>query len=218
VRTAVTALPTLVRRVRSGRAFAFLAIAATVGSMTEGATAYWSADLILTQTSASLALAASSVSGLVAGVAASRLIVGPLSLRRESFSLLFVALGLCAIGWVILWLSSSVIVAVVGLVIMGAGIGPLYPLSATLAMRVATNTLDVAQARLQLLGGIGSAFAPFGLGGLTDLFGAHIAFTAIPVLLLVALVAVVLGRATVRGEQTWRLKLRRRRGVRAARG
>jgi len=163
----------------------------------ENATTFWAADLLVTRTGAGPGIATGALSGLIAGMAAARFVVGPMSLRRSPEKLLLLAFAVAAAGWLILWLATSTTLALIGLVIAGIGYGAHYPLSITLVLRSSQGRPDKAQARGTLGAGAAIGIAPFLLGALADSFGTHTAFLLVPVLIAVGALAVAKGLSTL---------------------
>ncbi|WP_255491754.1 MULTISPECIES: sugar MFS transporter [unclassified Actinotalea] len=176
-----------------GRTFWFFWVALLCGTAIEFATTFWASDLLIQRTGAPPALAAASVAALVAGMTASRFVVGPLSTRKAPEKLLAVGFVLAGAGWLVFWTATTPVLAIAGLVLAGLGYGTHYPLAVSLTLRASDGRPDQAQALASVGTGASVAIAPFLLGTLADSFGAHSAFLLVPVLVLVGLVAVVLG-------------------------
>lgn len=173
-------------------------VAMISGVAVEFATTFWASDLIRDRTDAPEWLAAASVSALLVGMTASRLVVGPMSVHRAPEKILLVGFVVAGLGWVVFWLSTTPWVAAVGLVVAGLGYGTHYPLSIALSLRTSDGRPDQAQALATMGAGAAIAGAPFLLGTLADSFGAHAAFLMVPVLLLIGGTAVGLGIRRVR--------------------
>ncbi|WP_225755168.1 sugar MFS transporter [Actinotalea sp. Marseille-Q4924] len=179
------------------RAFWFFWAAMLAGVAIEFSTTFWAAELVVSRTGAGPSVATATVSALVAGMTAARLVVGPLSLRKAPEKLLLVAYAVAAVGFVILWTATSPGVAVLGLVVAGLGYGAHYPLAVSLVLQHAADRPDQAQATSTVGTGIAVGLAPFLLGALADAFGSHTAFLLVPVLLVAGATAVALGLRTV---------------------
>lgn len=186
---------------RAQRAFTptfwFFWVALLCGVAIEFATTFWASDLLVQRTGAPAGLAAASISALVAGMTVSRLIVGPMSMRRAPEKLLLVGFATAGAGWALFWLATSPWVAVAGLVLAGLGYGTHYPLAISLTLRASDGRPDQAQARASVGTGAAVAVAPFLLGTLADSFGAHLAFLLVPALIVVGGSAVLLGLRAV---------------------
>ncbi|MGC9670012.1 MFS transporter [Planosporangium sp. 12N6] len=100
--------------------------------------------------------------------------------------LLLAALALSAAAFVGVWLSPSLVPAVVTLFVLGLGMANLFPLALSLAVAAAPDRSDDATARTQLVVGVGIMLAPLLLGALADGLGVGPAFGVDLVLLVVA--------------------------------
>ena len=188
--------PTTAVRGFSGT-FWFFWVGLLVAVAIENATTFWAADLLITQTGADAGIATGALAGLVAGMSASRFVVGPMSMRRAPEKLLILAFGLAGVGWLILWLAPTTALALVGLVVTGLGYGAQYPLSIALLLRASQGRPDKAQARATLGSGAAVGVAPFLLGALADHVGSHNAFVLVPVLIAIGAAAAALGLRSV---------------------
>lgn len=190
--------PAPVARRGFSRTFWLFWVALLCGVAIEFATTFWASDMLVQQTAAPASLAAASVSALVIGMAVSRVIVGPLSMRKAPEKLLMVGFAAAAAGWLLFWVATSPVLAMVGLVLAGLGYGTHYPLAVSLVMRASDGRPDLAQGRSSLGTGAAVAVSPFLLGSMADVWGAHTAFLLVPALLLVGGVAVALGYSSHR--------------------
>jgi len=181
-----------------GRTFWLYLVALVCGVAIEFATTFWAAALIRDRTGAPAAVSTAAVSALVLGMAVSRFVLGPLSLRYAPSRLLLATYGLAFVGFAVLWLSTSPAPAVAGLVLAGLGYGAMYPVAISLALQAAPSRPDQAQAALTIGGGAAIGAAPFVLGALADAVGAHRAFILVPVLLVAGALAVALAQRSAR--------------------
>lgn len=128
-------------------------------------------------TGLSPASAATALGALYAGILLGRLAgVGPSARPAWTVGLIWVSLALTTGGFVLFWLATSPAPAVVGLLVAGVGIANLYPLSLAHALAAAGGRTDLANARIQLLGGLTVVVAPYLLGALADAQGLRPAF------------------------------------------
>jgi fucose permease len=180
-----------------GLTFWFFWAAIVAGVAIEFATTFWASDLMASRTDAPEGVATASVSALVIGMFLSRLVVGPLAMRRAPEKLLLVGYAIAAVGWLVFWVATVPLVAIAGLVIAGLGYGTHYPLAVSLALKASDGRPDHAQSRASF--GVGGAvgIAPFVLGALADAFGPHTAFLLVPGLMVVGATAVALGLRSV---------------------
>lgn len=179
------------------RAFGYFWVGLLIAVAVENATTFWAADLLINRTGAGPGIATGALAGLLAGMSASRFVVGPMSMRRAPEKLLLVAFAIAAVGWAILWSATATAIALIGLVIAGFGYGAQYPLSVALVLRSSDGRPDKAQARATLGAGAAVGIAPFLLGALADQFGSHTAFLLVPILIAIGATAVALGLRSV---------------------
>ena len=151
--------------------------------------AAWSADLLRQRTGLSAGAASIGVTAVVAGMAAGRFTIGRLALRYPPDRLLFGALALAAVGWVITWLSTTPVPAVAGLVVIGLGIAGHFPLAVSMTYAVVADQMDQASGAISLGLSAAIGLAPFGLGALADATSTHTAFVVVPVLVAIAATA-----------------------------
>lgn len=156
---------------------------------------YWAGDLLRQRTGVSGGVAAALISVVIAGMAVGRLGGSRITLRVGVEPLLLVAFGVAVLGWVVVWLATSVPVAVAGLLVLGLGVSVQFPLSLARLLRASRGRTDAAASWATLGAGVASGGAPFALGALSDVVGPHRGFVLVPVLLLVAAGGVVLAPA-----------------------
>lgn len=152
----------------------------------------WAGDVLRDQSDASVSLAAASLTAVAGGMAAGRFLIGTL-LRRMSLERLFLAaLILPLVMWVPMWLSHSSTVILIAMVAIGFGLGFQYPLCFARMVAAAGGRTDRAAARSSLASGLAIGLAPLGLGALADTIGLHLAFTAVPAMLAIAIALTVM--------------------------
>lgn len=190
------AVPTQHETWRPGPAVAIFLAGVVAAVAVENATTYWSTALLIERTGAEAGIATAATAGLVAGMTAMRLVVGPLSLRIDPAHLLAGGFLLSIAGVAVTWTTQTTGVAVAGLVLTGLGIGVQYPLTIALLFAAAPGHSDRVQGQATLFGSLSIGVAPFLLGAVSDRLGIHAAFVLVPVFALVgAVVAVVGGHA-----------------------
>ncbi len=168
-------------------------LATVAGVAVENAITFWALTLVMARTGAGAGVAAATTAAFIGGMAASRLLgIGALRGRSPAVAL-GAAFLVCALGWLVLWLATDPVVAVLGLAVAGLGCGLLYPLAAALLLATARGSTDAAQGVIMVAVGAAIGVVPFALGLLADLVGVHTAFLLVPVLALGGLAAVRLG-------------------------
>jgi fucose permease len=121
-----------------------------------------------------------------------------LALRVRPGLLLLVSVAVTAVGWLVLWLATSLAVAVVGLAVSGLGMAFHFPLGVSRSLEASGGLTDLASGRIALGGGLAIGLAPFVLGALSDAVGVHAAFVLVPALLAAAGLLLVAGALSVR--------------------
>ena len=168
-----------------------LAVLVALGIAVEFCLIYFGAEQIET-TGLSAASATTAVGALYVGILLGRLAGVALTARPgRTASLLWLSLGLTAVGFVLFWLADHPVLAIVGLLVAGVGIANLYPLSLALTLASSGGRTDAANALGQLIGGIAVVVAPYLLGALADHNGLRAAF-GVEVVLIAACAALML--------------------------
>jgi fucose permease len=170
-----------------------LALLVAIGIAVEFCLVYFGAEH-LDATGLSTGDAATAVSAFYVGILAGRIAGARLTrVAGRTAGLLWASLALTAVGFVPFWLGGQPLVAVAGLFVCGVGIANLYPLSLALALAVAPDRTDAANALTQLLGGVLVVVAPYLLGSLADRLGLRSAFAVEPVLIALSALLLVAG-------------------------
>jgi fucose permease len=153
---------------------------------------YFGAEQIET-TGLSAASAATALGALYVGILAGR-IAGAAATSRpgRTVALLWASLAANGVGFVLFWLATHPVLAVVGLLVAGLGIANLYPLSLALTLAAAPGRTEAANALTQLIGGVAVVLAPYLLGALADHRGLHTAFAVEPVLIIASALLLLL--------------------------
>jgi predicted MFS family arabinose efflux permease len=167
----------------------------TAGIAVEFCLVLWTAEVLREQTGLAPGPAAAGVTALVGGMAAGRLAGGRLALRRPVDTLLYGAILTTATGFVAFWLTSSVWVALPGLVVCGLGVALFYPLGIARAIAASEGRPDQASARAGVGAALAAGAGPFVLGAAADAVGLHWALLVVPALLLTAATLLRLGPA-----------------------
>jgi MFS family permease len=137
---------------------------------------YFGAEL-LTKTGLRPAAAATAMASFYLGILGGR-IAGSWLTRAAGAAvpLLWASLGVTAAGFLLAWLAHTPGPVLTGLFVCGAGVANLYPLSVALTLAVVPARNDLANARIQLVGGLVVTAAPYLLGSVADHLGLHAAF------------------------------------------
>jgi fucose permease len=143
----------------------------------------------------STATAAALAAGFAIGVVIGRVTIGSVVSRVSGRVLLLVALATALAGFLIYWGIAGPVGSIVGIVLLGLGVAPLYPLTMSCAVGAAGGALDAAAARLTLAFGVSLLVAPIALGAIADEVGLGMAHLTLPVLIGLATVAFVVAEA-----------------------
>jgi fucose permease len=124
--------------------------------------------------------------GYFGGVLVGRAVGSAFARRYEAARLLAFALALTAVGFVVLWPASSPLQAFLGLAVIGAGIGNLFPLGLSVAVALAPGRAVAASGRAVLMASTAVLLAPLTVATLADALSLRAAFLVVPVLLALA--------------------------------
>ena len=167
-------------------AYWFAALAVVCAVAIEFCMITWTPDLLTARTGLSPGTASGAVSAVVGGMALGRLLVGALARHRAPLGLFLVGVAVTAAGWLLVWLSTSPVAAVAGLLVVGLGVAGQYPLGAAMVMGLSGGQPDRAIAVMSIGVGLASGLGPFILGALADQVGVRAAFLVVPALCVAA--------------------------------
>ena len=167
-------------------AYWFAALAVVCAVAIEFCMITWTPDLLTVRTGLSPGAASGAVSAVVGGMAVGRLLVGALARHRAPLGLFLVGVAVTAAGWLLVWLSTSPVAAVAGLLVVGLGVAGQYPLGAAMVMGLSGGQPDRAVAVMSIGVGLASGLGPFILGALADQVGVRAAFLVVPALCVAA--------------------------------
>ena len=173
------------------RATWLAALAVVAAVAVEFCSVTWTPDLLTAQTDAAPATATGAVAAVVGGMAAGRFLIGWLARRRAPLGLFLVGLVVTVAGWVVVWTTTSVTIAILGLLIVGMGIAGQFPLGISMVMTFSRGEPDRAVAMASMGFGAASGLGPFVLGALADAFGVKMAFLVVPACCLLGAAAVI---------------------------
>ena len=111
-----------------------------------------------------------------------------------AWRLTFTSLCIAFVGFFIFWLSWFSILTLFGLALSGAGIANLFATSLTLALSTEKENSSKAAARSSISTGLAIILTPLLLGALADSVGLFIGYGIVPVLILMGLASLWLGR------------------------
>jgi len=114
--------------------------------------------------------------------------------RTGPWNLAFVSLIIALIGFFIFWLSTPVIFVMIGLGIAGLGVANLFATTLSLALAAEPNNSAKAAARTPITTGLAIIITPLMLGALADHIGLYAGYAIVPVLIVLCIAALILGR------------------------
>jgi len=174
------------------RAFWMLAVVLFLVSSVEWCMAYWGAEFLASVVGLEPALAASAMTLFFVAMVGGRLIGSRLAWRFASANLLYGALAIALVGFLLFWLGSGAALSLIGLFVAGLGIANFYPLTVGVATGAVPELIDTATARLAVAGGSALLLAPFVVGAIADLVGMRWGFGIVAPLLIAAFICLVL--------------------------
>lgn len=156
--------------------------------MVEFSVVAWSPDLVRDRLELGPGIASALPSAFLAGMFIGRVAVARLSLDTDAKRLFLASLGLALIGWVLLWATTVVWLALLGLALTGLGAAGQFPLGSALLIRTAKGNTDRAVGVMAAGLGAAAGAGPFVLASLADGLGIYLAFLMVPACLIAAAV------------------------------
>lgn len=159
----------------------------------------WGASFVETAVDLPADLAIAVMAGYFGGVVVGRMAGSRLARRYDPTRLLAYALVVAAVGFVILWPSTGLVQALFGLVLVGIGIGNLFPMGMSLTVALVPEQAVLASGRAVSAGSFAVLLAPLTVGTLADATSLKAALGVMPAFLVLAGVGLVLvHRARIR--------------------
>ena len=148
----------------------------------------WGASFVKDAADVSTDTAVTLMGGYFAGVLAGRLTGSILARRYAAHRLLAGALVLTAVGFAILWPAANPATALAGLIVLGLGLGNLFPLGLSVTVGLTPDHAQLASARAVLVTSAAVLLAPLTVGALADATSISAALSVVPVALALAAV------------------------------
>lgn len=158
----------------------------------EFATSFWAAALLKDRVGSTAAISTVAIVALGTGMGIGRWFGGSLLKNFKLDNQLLGIVALQFIGFTAFWLSHSMFISLVCLLVIGLGISMQFALSAIRLVGFSDNRPDLAVGKASLAAGIAIAGAPFLLGFLGDNFGISRAYIMVPVLIALAFIIIKL--------------------------
>jgi MFS family permease len=150
----------------------------------------WGASFVEESADVSTEAAVAAMSGYFGGVVAGRVLGSRLARRFDPARLLVVAVLIAAAGFAVLWPAAEPAQALVALVLLGIGLGNLYPMGTSVALALAPAQAAAASGRVVVMTSAAGLLAPLIVGPLADATTLRAALLVVPVLLAVAVAGV----------------------------
>jgi fucose permease len=139
------------------------------------------------------------MAGYFFGVLLGRTVGSRLARRHDPARLLALALAVTATGFAILWPSMAPAQAFSGLVLLGSGLGNLFPMGMSLTVALAPEHAVLASGRAVAMTSFAGLLAPLTVGPLADATSLKAALAVVPMVLALAAAGLTLvGRARTR--------------------
>lgn len=144
-------------------------ISVLAGMAIEYTVALFASDAMRTQGRLATGSATAWAASFMVGFAAGRWLVARLSRQMPAATIMVGAYTLCSVGALMVATSQSAVSAACGLLLLGLGSGPAYPLLIALALSHAPISAARAVSGIGVLSGVFIGLAPFVIGRLADL-------------------------------------------------
>jgi MFS family permease len=157
----------------------------------EFATTFWAAALLRNRVGSSAAISTICIVALGSGMGLGRWF-GPQLFKRVALdNQLKTVMITQFLGFGVLWISHTLWISLIALLVTGSGISMQFALASTRLISFSELRPDLAIGRSSLGSGIAIAGAPFILGVLGDHFGISRAYLMVPVLIMIAFLTII---------------------------
>lgn len=145
---------------------------------------FWGANYFEQTLGMLKANAAQAISLFTAAMIVSRVLGSRVVQRFPPRTIISASAILAGMGFLLFWLTNSILLALIGFFLVGFGIANLYPIIISLAINAADGDSVQAGARTTLASGTAILALPLALGRLADAIGIHSAYTIVLLLLI----------------------------------
>jgi fucose permease len=149
---------------------------------------FWAATYLHDDVGIARDTAVALVSALYAANMVGRLVASRLARRMAPPVLLRLSFVTALVGLPILLSAGSAVVAFVGLIVTGAGIGAMFPIASSLHVAASRRTADQALGQILTVAGVGQIAGPLAAGALAQATGLRVSLVVLPALVLLAAV------------------------------
>ena len=154
----------------------------------------WGASFVEDAAEVSTDTAVALMAGYFGGVLAGRTVGSRLARRHDPARLLALALAVTAAGFTILWPSTGPGQLLVGLLLLGIGLGNLFPMGLSVTVALAPGRAVLASGRAVAMTSLAVLVAPLTVGTLADATSLTAALGVVPVALVLAAAGLTLVR------------------------
>ena len=155
----------------------------------------WGASFVTEAADVSADTGVTAMGAYFGGFLLGRIAGSRLARRHAPARLLTAALVVAAVGFVVLWPASTIALAALGLLLLGIGIGNLFPMALSVVVALAPGRAGIASGRAVAASSFAVLLAPLVVGGVADANSLRIALLLIPVSLGLAGVALLVVHA-----------------------
>jgi MFS family permease len=146
----------------------------------------WGASFVQDAVGVSADTAVTLMAGYFGGVLGGRVLCSRLARRHEAAYLLALALGVSAVGFAVLWPATSSAQALLGLLLLGIGLGNLFPMAISVTVALAPGQSALANGRAIAMTSLAVLIAPLVVGALADATSIKAALGVLPVVVVLA--------------------------------
>jgi len=154
----------------------------------------WGASFVDDVADVSSDTAVAVMAGYFGGVVVGRTLGSRLARRHDPGRLLGFALAVTAAGFTIFWPANAAAQALIGLTLLGLGIGNLFPMGASLTVALAPERPALASGRVVAMTSFAGLLAPLTVGTLADTTSLKAALVVVPLMLVLASIALTVVR------------------------
>lgn len=143
----------------------------------------WSSDILRERGGFESGAAAASVAAVTGGIFIGRIVGSRVAEYFPVDRILSGAVLTTMLGWLVVWLSTTGYLMLIGLLISGIGVSVFWPIGVSRVVLASGGQSDRASALSAVAGGTAGGVGPFLLGALADSVGVHSAFLVLPIAL-----------------------------------
>ena len=182
---------------RSGRLAPTLVVVFAVVAL-EFALSFWLASYLNDSVGLPRQMAVGMVAGLYAANLGGRVVASRLARHFNTVGVLAASIGVGLVGMPMLLAATGAVVAGLGLVLVGAGIGATFPLTSSLHVAASPRPADTAVGQVLAVAAIGQICGPLAVAGIAQVAGLRVGLFTLPVLAILAVGALTRHHVNIR--------------------